>query len=157
VSAPGAEPPREAAPPRGDLERGYARSRERAEAIRAQLAPLGPEERPLGLRLAVVLAIAVALANLVAAAAGVSGSSPAIGVVFAFVMAGVAYGLWQRSYFVILLFQALLAITIVIAALSLAFAGNLLAVLLCLFLIGVCAPIFWLLVRVMARLQVPRR
>ncbi|HET6549075.1 MAG TPA: hypothetical protein VFG79_11490 [Solirubrobacter sp.] len=181
MSAPGAEPPREAAQPpeplepapprdaaeprepapphepRPDLARGYARSRERADAIRAQLEPLAPDERPLGLRLAVVLAVAVAVANLVAAAVGAAGSSPAVGVVFAFVMAGFAYGLCRRSYFVILLFQALLAITIVIAALSLAFAGNLIAVLLCLFLIAVCAPIFWLLVRVMARLQVPRR
>ena len=46
-------------------------------------------------------------------------------------MAGVAYGLWQRSYGVILLFQALLALTIIVFTLSLAFASNLLAVLLC--------------------------
>ena len=32
------------------------RSRERADAIRAQLQPLGPDERPLGLKLAVALA-----------------------------------------------------------------------------------------------------
>ena len=139
------------------MERGYARSRAKADAIRAGLQPLGPDERPLGLKLATALAVFVALANLIGAAAGVGGESPALGIVFAVFMAGVAYGLWQRSYGVILLFQALLALTIIVFTLSLAFAGNALAVLLCVVGIGVCAPIFWLLVRVMARLQVPPR
>ncbi len=56
----------------------------------------------------------------------------------------------------ILLFQALLAITIIVSALSLAFAGNLAGVALALGIILACSPVFWLLVRVMARLQVPR-
>jgi hypothetical protein len=139
------------------MERGYARSRAKADAIRAELEPLGPGERPLGLKLATALAAFVAVANLIGAAAGVGGESPALGIVFAVFMAGVAYGLWLRTYGVILLFQALLALTIIVFTLSLAFASNLLAVLLCVVGIGVCAPIFWLLVRVMARLQVPAR
>ena len=52
-------------------------------------------------------------------------------------------------------FEGLLALTIIVSTLSLAFAGNLLAVIVCVVAIVVCAPIFWLLVRVMARLQVP--
>ncbi len=143
-------------PPEHDLERGYARSRAKADAIRAQLEPLGPDERPLGLKLATALAAFVAVANLIGAAAGLGGESPALGVVFAVFMGGVAYGLWQRSYGVILLFQALLALTIIVFTLSLAFASNILAVLLCVVGIAVCAPVFWLLVRVMARLQVPQ-
>jgi hypothetical protein len=135
---------------------GYERARERADAIRAQLRPLGPDERPLGLKLAVGLAVLIALANLVGAIAGAGGASPAVGVAFAAVMGALAYGLWQRSYIVILLFQALLALTIIVSTLSLAFAGNALAVVLCVAAIVICAPIFWLLVRVMARLQVPR-
>ena len=72
-------------------------------------------------------------------------------------MGALAVGMWQRRYVVILLFQALLAITIIISTLSLAFArtatagggrGR--------SLIGLSAPVFWLLIRVMARLQVPR-
>ena len=114
-------------PPGGDAERGYARSRAKADAIRAGLEPLGPDERPLGLKLAIALALFVAVANLIGAAAGVGGESPALGIVFALFMGAVAYGLWQRSYVVILLFQALLALTIIVFTLSLAFAGNLLA------------------------------
>ena len=149
MSAPDAEPPRD------DVARGYERSRERADAIRAQLEPLGSDERPLGIKLAVALAIFIAVANLLAAVAGGGGESPVLAVVFAGVMAAVAYGLWQRSYLVILLFQALLALTIIVSTLSLAFAGNLLAVVVCVVAIVLCAPVFWLLVRVMARLQVP--
>jgi hypothetical protein len=141
------------------LSRGpdYSRSKAKADAIRAELEPLGPGERPLGLRLAAALAALVCILNLVAVAVGVGGESPALGLAFAILMAGFAYFLWERRYFAILAFQALLALTIIVFTLSLAFAGNLGAVLLCVVGIGVCAPIFWLLVRVMARLQVPPR
>jgi hypothetical protein len=136
------------------MARGYARSRERADAVRAGLQPLGPDERPLGIKLAVALALFVALTNLVVAAAG-GGESPALGVAFALLMGLFAVGLWGRRYLVLLAFQALLALTIISSALSLAFAGNVLAVLLAVGVIAACAPVFWLLVRVMARLQVP--
>ena len=71
-------------------------------------------------------------------------------------MVALAVGMWQRRYLVILLFQALLAITIIISTLSLAFARTAPAVRRGALLIGLCAPVFWLLIRVMARLQVPR-
>ncbi len=133
----------------------YSRSRARADAIRAQLEPLGPDERPLGLKLAVVLAILIAVANIVGAVARVGGESPALAIAFAVLMLGLAWGMWDRRYLAVVLFEALLALTIVVSTLSLAFAGNLLAVIVCVVAIVVCAPIFWLLVRVMARLQVP--
>ena len=134
----------------------YSRSKAKADAVRAGLEPLGPDERPLGLKLAVALALFVAIANLVGAAAGAGGESPALGVAFALLMGMLAYGLWQRAYLVILLFQALLALSIIIFTLSLAFASNVLGVVLCVVGVAVCAPVFWLLIRVMARLQVPR-
>ena len=138
------------------MARGYARSRAKTEAIQAQLTPLGPDERPLGIKLAVALSVFIGLASLIGAAFGVGGESPAIGVVWAIGMFAIAAGLWARIYLVLLLFQALLAITIIISALSLAFASNILGALLVLALIAACSPVFWLLVRVMARLQVPR-
>ena len=139
------------------MSRGYARSRARTEAIQAQLEPLGPEERPLGLKLAVGLALLIAVANLIGAAAGAGGESPAIGVVFAFFMGALAFGMWQRRYLVLLLFQALLAITIIISTLSLAFARTATQAIVAVLLIALSAPVFWLLIRVMARLQVPQR
>ena len=172
MSAPGAEPREDAArepagpetragaggepTPESGMARGYARSRAKTEAIQAQLEPLGPDERPLGIKLAVALAVFIAAASLVGAAVGAGGESPAVGVVWALAMLALAAGLWARIYLVLLLFQALLAISIIVSALSLAFASNLLGVLVALAVIGLSAPVFWLLVRVMARLQVPR-
>ena len=138
------------------MARGYARSRAKTEAIQAQLTPLGPDERPLGIKLAVALALFIAVATLVGAALGAGGESPVVGVAWAGLMVAVAAGLWARRYLVILLFQALLALSIIVTTLSLAFASNLLGVLLALTIIGLCSPVFWLLIRVMARLQVPR-
>src|SRR3954454_6054871 len=135
--------------------RGYERSRAKTEAIQAQLAPLGPDERPLGIKLAVALAVFIAVASLVGAAFGAGGESPVVGVVWAVAMFALAAGLRARIYLVILLFQALLAISIIVSALSLAFASHILGALLALALSVVCSPVFWLLVRVMARLQVP--
>ena len=156
MSAPDAERGEESEPRDAAMARGYARSRAKTEAIQAQLEPLGPDERPLGIKLAVALAVFLAAANLVGAALGAGGESPVVGVVWALAMLALAAGLWARIYLVLLLFQALLAISIIVSALSLAFASNLLGVLVALVVIGLSAPVFWLLVRVMARLQVPR-
>jgi hypothetical protein len=134
----------------------YTRSRQRADETRASLTPLGPGERPLGLKLAVALAVAVALANLIGVIASAGDASPTLGIAFAVVMLAAAAGMWERSYLTLLAFQALLAVGIIYAALSLAFASNLLAVVTGVAVIAICSPIFWLLVRVMARLQVPR-
>jgi hypothetical protein len=154
---PSAEPRDDAPETRPDaMARGYSRSRAKTEAIQAGLQPLGQNERPLGIKLAVALALFIAAANLVGAAAGAGGESPVLGVVFALLMIALANGLWRRVYLVILLFQALLAISIIVSALSLAFAGNLAGVALALGIILACSPVFWLLVRVMARLQVPK-
>jgi hypothetical protein len=71
-------------------------------------------------------------------------------------MAVAAVGMWQRRYLAVLAFEVLLGISTIYAALSLAFASNLAGALLALAVIAVCAPVFWLLVRVMARLQTPR-
>ena len=144
---------------RGDMERGYARSRERNEAIRAQLTPLAPDERPLALRLSVALAVLIAVGNLIAIAAGatVDGQRPVVaGLVVTVLMSAFAIGIWQKRYIAVLAWEALLAVTLVYATLSLLLASNLAAVLVCVALIAVAGPLFWMLIRIMARLQAPR-
>jgi hypothetical protein len=136
-----------------DEPRGYARSRQRAEATRASLTPLG-DERPLGLKLAVALAVVIALANLVAVAVSGGDRAPA-GIAFAAIMLVAAAAMWARRYLAIIAFEALLAVSIMYAALSLAFASNARAAVLAALVIVVCSPVFWLLIRVMARLRVP--
>jgi len=130
------------------------RSKERTAAIQAQLQPLGPDERPLGIKLAVALALFLAAANIVALIAGHRGNLVG-GLIFTALMLGAAKGLWERRYWIVLAFEALLGLSIVLSALSLAFASNAVAVVVAGGVVVVCAPIFWLLVRVMARLQVP--
>jgi small-conductance mechanosensitive channel len=143
---------------RSDLERGYERSRQRNDAVRAGLTPLAPGERPLALTLSALLAALIAAGNLAAVIAGVEvdGARPVAGaVVLALVMGGVAVGLWQRRYLVVLLWQALLAAALVYASLSVMLASNLAAVVLCVAVLAIAGPLFWLNVRIMARLQTP--
>jgi hypothetical protein len=129
--------------------------------VRAQLEPLEPGERPRPLVIAAVLAAVLAIANVVAWLAGldVNGKEPgAFGVLlFAVLMLLAAWGLWQRRYWAVLGFEALLAITLCIAALSLLVASNVAAVVLCVAILGPAGWLFWKLIRVMGRLQVPSR
>ena len=78
-------------------------------------------------------------------------------IAFAVLMGGAALGMWLGVYWAVLLFQALLGITIVIAALSLLVASNVAAVALCAAIVGLGGWLFWKLIRAMARMQMPRR
>jgi hypothetical protein len=146
-----------AAPPRPPRLRGEAAN----EAARAELRPLAQRERPAALVVAVVVAAVLAIANVALYAAGVDvrGQAPSAGgaIGFAALMLITAWGMWQLRYWAVLGFQALLGVTIVIAALSLAVASNLIAVVLCVVIIVPGGWLFWKLVRVMARLQMPQR
>lgn len=154
-------PPVQEPAPADRMRRGYARAEERNAAVRAQLEPLAPDERPAALVVAAALAALLAVANLVAWAAGldVEGKRPgAFGVVlFAALMLLAAWGMWQRRYWAVLGFEALLAITLCIAALSLLVASNVAAVVLCVAILGPAGWLFWKLIRVMGRLQAPQR
>jgi hypothetical protein len=143
------------------LARGYARGRERDEALRAAIEPLEPGERPRAVTVAAVLAALLGVANVVLLVAGYEiedgGGSVAGALVFAALMGLAAIGMWQVRYWAVLGFEALLGIAIAFAALSLLVASNVTAVLLCLAIIGIAAPLFWFLIRAMARIQLPAR
>jgi hypothetical protein len=150
------------APADGDrMTRGYARGRERDEAARGALEPLAPGERPLAVTIAALLAFAIAIANLVLYLAGweVRGQDPELGgalvVCAVFVLAGA--GMWRMRYWAVLGFEVLLGVLIVSAALSLMLASNVSGALLSVAVIVVAAPLFWLLIRAMARIQMPER
>ena len=138
-----------------------ARSEARNAQARAGLEPLAPGERPGAVTVAAVVAVGLAIANVVLWAAGVEvrgQNTSAFGViVFAGLMLIAAYGLWHARYWAVLGFEALLALTILIAALSLTVASNVAALLLCVGIIAGAAPLFWKLVRAMARIQMPDR
>ena len=141
--------------------RGYARGRARDEAARAALVPLAPGERPLAVTLAAILAALLGVANVVLLISGYevenSGQSTAGALIFAALMAAAAIGLWQCRYWAVLGFEALLGIAIVFSAISLMVASNVAAVLLCVAIVAIAAPLFWFLIRAMARIQLPSR
>ena len=140
--------------------RGYARGRARDEEARRKLKPLAPGERPLAVTVAAILAAVLGLSNLVLLVAGyeVEGSGSVAGaLIFAAVMGAAAIGMWQCRYWAVLGFEALLGIAILFSALSLMVASNLAAVLLCVAIIALAGPLFWFLIRAMARIQLPSR
>jgi hypothetical protein len=145
-------------PPPPQPPRGYARSRARDEAARAALEPLAPGERPRAVTVAAIVAAVAAVANVVAAA--LADATPAewrLTAAQAAVLLVAAIGMWRVKYWAVLGFQALLAFTMIIAFLSLLRAGDLAGVAFALGLVAVCAPLFWFLVRAMARIQMPER
>ena len=142
------------------MARGYARSRERDEAARAALVPLAPGERPWPIVVSAILAAGFAVVNVVLLAAGweVDGERPvAGGLVFAAIMLAAAVGMWFLKYWAVLGFQVLLGVTFAGAMLSILRATNLEAVLLSVGVMALTGPLFWLLIRQMARIQMPKR
>lgn len=142
------------------MARGYARSRERDEAARAALVPLAPGERPWPIVVCAVLAVVFAVANVVLVLAGweVDGDRPVVGgLVFAAIMLAAAVGMWFLKYWAVLGFEVLLGVTFGGAMLSILRATNLEAVLLSVGVMALTGPLFWLLIRQMARIQMPKR
>lgn len=135
-------------------------SEERNAQLRAKLSPLESGEHPRALVAAAATATFVAVANVVLWAAGfeVDGKEPALSgvLLFAAIMLVAAWGMWNQRYWAVLGFQSLLAITIVVAALSLLVASNVAAVVLCLAVLGLGGWLFWALIRVLGRMKVPR-
>ncbi len=146
-------------PGAGEQQKVRLSSAERDDIARAELQPLGASERPLAVKLASGMAAGLAAANVVFYFAGVevNGQKPALfGVLlFAAIMLIAAWGMWTLRYWALLGFQALLAVTLVIAGLSLLVAGNLLAVILCVVILGGGGWLFWRLIRVLGRVKVP--
>jgi hypothetical protein len=142
------------------MRRGYARSEERNAAVRATLTPLAPGEHPPALKVAIAVAIGLALANIVAfaARADVPGrGSSAGGLVFIALMLLAAWGMWRQRYWAVLGFATLMALITVAFSLLLLIASNVLAVVVCLAFALSAGWLFWKLIRVMARLQAPPR
>ena len=158
-----AKPRPEAGRPKGGeaMQRGYSRTEAKNEAARASLEPLAPGERPRIVTIAALVALGLALANVGLWLGGVkvSGREPNVGstVLQAAILIAAAAGMWRAKYWAVLGFQALLGLTILLAALALLVASNALEAVVCLAIIGLGGWLFWKLVRALARLQMPER
>jgi len=139
----------------------YARGRRRDDAVRAALQPLAAGERPRAVTVAAILAAVLGASNIALLAAGweIEGGGQSIAgvLIFAALMGAAAIGMWRCRYWAVLGFEALLGIAIVYASMALLVASNLAAVLRCLAIIAIAGPLFWFLIRAMARIQLPAR
>jgi hypothetical protein len=135
-------------PSRGEL---------RDEEARAALEPLGEDERPAALLIAVAVCALLAIGVLVGALtvhdlSRHGGSVPA-GAFLAAVFALLAQGMYRRRYWAVLGFEALLTFQILVTSLALVVASTIGAAVACLLSVGLAGWLFWKLVRVMGRIQ----
>ena len=140
------------------MSRGYARARERDEAIRATLEPLEPGERPGAVTAAAIVAalLGVSLLLQLALVDEIDGNDRGLAL-FSVVMFVAAAGMWKAQYWAVLGFEFFLGLTLVFAAVSLMFASNVWGVVYSLVILAGAGVLFWKLVRAMARIQMPRR
>ncbi len=125
------------------------------------LQPLGEDERPTPLLVAIVVAVAVAIGVCVGVAtvhdlSRHGGSLPG-GLFLGGALFLLAWGMYQRRYWAVLSFEALLAFQIIVTSLALIVAETWLAAGLCVLSIGLAGWLFWKLVRVMGRIQAGER
>jgi hypothetical protein len=143
-------------PERGERPRGT-----RDEQARAALAPLGANERPAALLVAVVVCVLIAVGVIVGVLTvhelSRHGGSVPGGIFLAAIFALLAQGIYRRRYWAVLGFEALLAFQLIVTSLALVIASSLLAAGLCVLSVGLGGWLFWKLIRVMGRMQAGER
>lgn len=153
-------PQRPEAPP--TQPRQHRTSEERNAAVRATLTPLEPGERPWSLKIAVAIATLIGAGDLitvlVAGQFHVGGARAGAGgvILFSVLMLVCAVGMWQKRYWAVLGFQAILAFVILYFSLLGLRAANLLAVVAAVIVVGGSGWLFYKLVRVLSRIQMPK-
>ncbi len=134
----------------------------RNAAVRATLTPLAPGERPWPLKIAALIALLIGASDLVVVLINgrfnVGGANTgASGVIlFSVVMIVCAWGMWQLRYWAVLGFQAILVFVILFFSLLLTRAANVLAVVAGVVVVAGSGYLFFKLVRVLSRLQMPK-
>lgn len=131
---------------------------ERNAAVRANLEPLAAGERPWPLLASALVASALVIANLVLVIGGikVTGTRAGSEIAYVVVMSMCAYGLWRARYWAVLGFMVLLLLTILQFAVLLVRASNALGVAFAVVVVGGGGFLFFKLVRVLSRIQLPR-
>jgi hypothetical protein len=138
-----------------------SRSEIKNAAVREQLEPLEPGERPTAVTVGAAVATLLAVGNVVLFIAGVKvgGQKPTVRGIAGptVIMAVCAYGMWRGKYWAVLGMEALLGLVIVIFGLLLTTAENFKAVAVAVVVMALAGILFWKLIRSMARIQMPER
>jgi len=123
--------------------------------------PLGGDERPASLLVAVavcaVLAVGVIVGALTVHDLSRNGGSLPGAALIALALAWLAQGMYRGRYRAVLGFEALLAFQILVTSLALVVASTLLAAGICVVSIAFAGWLFWRLVGVMSRIQARER
>jgi len=146
----------------GTSSKPASRSEARNAAVRATLTPLEPGERPWSLKIAVLIAVLIGAGDLitvlVAGEFKIGGARAGAGgvILFSVLMLVCAAGMWQKRYWAVLGFQAILAFVVLFFSLLGLRAANLLAVVASVVVVGGGGWLFYKLVRVLSRIQMPK-
>jgi len=141
--------------------RGPSRSELKDRAAREALEPLEEGERPLVVTIGAVISILIAVITVGAWALGaeVNGERPNVVQVFspAILFAVMGYGMWRARYWAVLGFQAVMAIFMVGAFITLIAATTVVQALSVAAVLIVAGALFWFTVKALARIQMPDR
>jgi hypothetical protein len=140
------------------MTRGYSRTEAKNQAVRESLVPLAPGERPLPVTIGAIVAVALVVVQIPLYLLWDGDQRPALPgfLFFMGLMLVMAWGMWTVRYWAVLGFQALLALAILAAALSLMVASNLLAAVVCLAILVPAGWLFYKMVKALARIQMPK-
>ena len=139
-----------------------SRSEARNAAVRATLTPYAPNERPWSLKIAALIALLIGGGDLIAVLIDgkfdVGGAKAGAGgvILFSALMLLCAWGMWQKRYWAVLGFQAILVFVILYFSVLLIRASNLLAVVAGVVVVAGGGYLFFKLVRVLSRIQMPK-
>ncbi len=144
------------------MEKGYAKGEIRNQEAREALVPLADGERPTVVTVSAILAALVALSIVIYFAAGVkvNGSTPKLSTVAAptLIMGVLAWGMWKARYWAVVCFQVVLVFLIFTAVYGLLVEATSIAEFAAsVGLLAVSGVLFWLMVKAMARIQMPDR
>jgi hypothetical protein len=129
--------------------------------VRASLTPFAQGERPWAVKVSVGLAFLLGAANL---GLFVAGAKPSVGgqqphlpaiLIFSGLMLICSAGMWLMRYWAVLGFQTLLAIGLLGFSLALVRVSSLVWAAVCVAVIGTGGFLFYKLVRVLSRIQLP--
>jgi hypothetical protein len=148
--------------PRERMEAGYAKAEVRNQATRESLAPLAPGERPPVVTVGAILSGLIAASILITWAAGVkvNDSHPSLTAALgpALITGVLAWGMWRARYWAVICFQAVLVFLIFAAVYALLVEANSVSgFAVTVALLAVSGTLFWLMVKAMARIQMPDR
>lgn len=141
--------------------RGVSKSEIRNERAREELEPLPEGERPRAVTVGAVISAVIALITVGAWVLGaeVDGERPNAVQVFApaILFGTMAWGMWNARYWAVLGFQAVMAILMVGAFLTLVASTTLLQAATAVAVLLGAGTLFWFMVKSLARIQMPDR